>query len=43
VAEKVQTLLRRFPLIEHRLEDLLGVVVLAERFALDGPTLTRSM
>ncbi|MFT5582573.1 MAG: putative nucleotidyltransferase component of viral defense system [Cognaticolwellia sp.] len=29
IAEKVETLLRRFPLIEHRLKDLLDVVVLA--------------
>ncbi len=43
VAEKVQTLVKRFPLIEHRLKDLLDVVVLAERLAFDGPTLTRSM
>lgn len=43
VAEKVQTLLKRFPLIEHRLKDLLDVVVLAERLEFDGPTLTRSM
>ena len=43
VAEKVQTLVKRFPLIEHRLKDLLDVVVLAERLAFEGPTLTRSM
>lgn len=43
VAEKVETLVKRFPLIEHRLKDLLDVIVLAERLEFDGPTLTRSM
>ncbi len=43
VAEKVQTVVKRFPLVEHRIKDILDVVVLAERLAFDGPTLSRSM
>lgn len=36
VAEKVQTIVKKFPLIAHRLKDILDVVVLAERLAFDG-------
>lgn len=43
VAEKVQTLLERFPLIEHRLKDLLDVVVMLRREALGDAELARSM
>jgi hypothetical protein len=43
VAEKLQTLLERFPVIEHRLKDILDIVVLADRREFCGPTLVGSM
>lgn len=39
VAEKAQTLLDKFPQIEHRLKDLLDIVVLARRLSFDGAEL----
>ena len=42
VAEKVQTVLSKFPLISHRLKDILDVVVIAERLGFDD-TLVVSM
>ncbi len=42
LAEKVETLFARFPLIEHRLKDLLDVVVLAQEETLDGAALLAS-
>lgn len=43
IAEKVETLLARFPLIEHRLKDLLDVVVLARSRSFEGPGLLASL
>lgn len=43
VSEKVETILSKFPVIRHRLKDVLDVIVLAERTAFDGGTLTASM
>jgi hypothetical protein len=42
LAEKVETLFARFPLIEHRLKDLLDVVVLSQQETLDGAALLAS-
>lgn len=35
IAEKVQTVMSKFPVIAHRLKDILDVVVLADRLAFD--------
>lgn len=43
VAEKVQTVLSKFPVIAHRLKDVLDVVVLAQRLAFEGPVLVASL
>ena len=42
LAEKVETLLARFPLIEHRLKDVLDVVVLTRRRGFVGAALAGS-
>jgi hypothetical protein len=42
VAEKVQTVVARFPVIAHRLKDVLDVVILSERLEFDGTVLVRS-
>ena len=39
IAEKVQTVLGKFPAIEHRLKDILDVVALSDRLALEGDEL----
>ncbi len=39
IAEKVQTVLVRFPLIAHRLKDVLDVVELSDRLVFDGRVL----
>lgn len=36
IAEKVETLIGKFPAVRHRLKDLLDVIVLAERSSLSG-------
>ena len=43
IAEKSETLLGKFPVIRHRLKDLLDVVALARATELDGATLTSAM
>lgn len=43
LAEKVEALIGKFPLVRHRLKDLLDVIVLVERSALDGRTLVASL
>jgi hypothetical protein len=43
VAEKVETLLSKFPVVAHRLKDILDVVMMAEVLAFEGDTLTRSL
>lgn len=43
LAEKIETLLSKFPLIEHRLKDLLDVVVLARQQRFDGSDLLSSL
>lgn len=43
IAEKVQTLLSKFPVIGHRLKDLLDVVALADTHTFDGATLSASL
>jgi len=43
LAEKVETLLSKFPVIEHRLKDLLDVVALAETGSYRGQDLTASL
>ncbi|MBN1335236.1 MAG: nucleotidyl transferase AbiEii/AbiGii toxin family protein [Deltaproteobacteria bacterium] len=43
VAEKVETLLSRFPLVHHRLKDLLDVVVMAASLDFDGSSLVGSL
>lgn len=43
LAEKVETLIGKFPLVRHRLKDLLDVIVLVARSPLDGPTMVSSL
>lgn len=43
IAEKAETLLATFPLVQHRLKDLLDVVVMASSLDFDGPTLVASL
>ena len=43
VAEKAQTLLDKFPLFEHRLKDLLDIVMLARKLPFDGEQLAGSV
>lgn len=43
IAEKVQTLFQRFPLVAHRLKDVLDVVVLSERLPFEGPALVAAL
>jgi hypothetical protein len=43
IAEKLQTLLERFPVIAHRLKDILDIVVLSDHREFSGPTLVCSM
>ena len=43
VAEKVETLLAKFPLIQHRIKDLLDVVVMSSSLDFDGPSLVGSL
>ena len=43
VAEKVETLVAKFPVVAHRLKDVLDVVMLSERLEFDGPGLVRSL
>lgn len=42
IAEKVETLLTKFPVVLHRLKDILDVVILAEEHSFDGKSLTAS-
>lgn len=43
LAEKIETLIGKFPLVEHRLKDLLDVVVLSNIQAFDGQELLASL
>jgi hypothetical protein len=43
LAEKIETLLAKFPAIEHRLKDLLDVVVLARQERFEGDALVASL
>lgn len=43
LAEKIETLLSKFPVIQHRLKDLLDVVVLSATLDFDGAALTASL
>ncbi len=43
IAEKVETLVSKFPAVLHRLKDILDVVALAEQHAFDGPGLAGSL
>ncbi len=43
VAEKIETILTRYPVIAHRLKDILDVVVIAQRVELDVHTLRRAL
>lgn len=43
IAEKIETLLSKFPAIQHRLKDLLDVVSMAEMLDLDGTTMVASL
>jgi hypothetical protein len=43
LAEKIETLLSKFPVIQHRLKDLLDVVVLSATLDFDGAALTPSL
>jgi hypothetical protein len=43
LAEKIETLLAKFPAIEHRLKDLLDVVVLARQERFEGEDLVASL
>jgi len=43
IAEKVETLIAKFPAVRHRLKDLLDVVVLVERSALSGEAMVSSL
>ncbi|HNC94847.1 MAG TPA: nucleotidyl transferase AbiEii/AbiGii toxin family protein [Myxococcota bacterium] len=43
LAEKIETLLSKFPLVEHRLKDLLDVVILARQQGFEGPALVASL
>src|SRR5690606_5761504 len=42
-AEKIETILSKFPVIRHRLKDLLDVVVMSEALDFDGEGLTASL
>lgn len=43
LAEKIETLLAKFPAIEHRLKDLLDVVLLAQQERFEGDALVASL
>jgi hypothetical protein len=43
VAEKIETLLSKFPAIRHRLKDLLDVVMISRALDFDGPALCTSL
>jgi hypothetical protein len=43
VAEKVETIVSKFPAIKHRLKDILDVAVLADVMAFDGAQLVESL
>jgi len=43
IAEKVQTVVTKFPVIRHRLKDLLDVVVLTDRLTFNGSDLMGSL
>lgn len=43
LSEKVETLLGKFPVVRHRLKDLLDVIVLVDRSGLDGPPMVASL
>ena len=43
LAEKIETLVTKFPLVEHRLKDLLDVVILSQTREFDGRTLLDSV
>lgn len=43
LAEEIETLIARFPVIEHRLKDLLDVAVLARETSFDGEELMASL
>ena len=43
IAEKVETLIAKFPVVLHRLKDILDVVTLAETEGFDGTLLTGSL
>jgi len=43
IAEKTETLLAKFPAIRHRLKDLLDVVVMSDKFYLEGSAMKASL
>jgi predicted nucleotidyltransferase component of viral defense system len=43
LAEKIETILKKFPLVEHRLKDVLDVVVLSDRLVFEGPRLVAAL
>ena len=43
LAEKIETLVTKFPLVEHRLKDLLDVVVLSQTKTFEGAALLSSI